>query len=80
MLIHQLLPGRQLSLSGGICHLPIETGKIINILPQIFNQYETISVKLKHRLCYKNAVFNANVTPLKIIEELQYLPKQVNYI
>ena len=30
MLIHQLLPGHQLSLSGSICHLPIEIGKIIN--------------------------------------------------
>ena len=26
MLIHQLLPGRQLSLSGSIYHLPIEIG------------------------------------------------------
>ena len=27
MLIHQLLPGGQLSLCGSICHLPIEIGK-----------------------------------------------------
>ena len=34
MLIHQLLPGGQLSLCGSICHLPIEIGKIINTLPR----------------------------------------------
>ena len=75
MLIHQLLPGGQLSLSGSICHLPIEIGKIINTLPQTFDQYETISVKLKRRLCYKNTVFNENVRPHKIIAALQYLLK-----
>ena len=56
MLIHQLLPGRQLSLSGGICPLPIETGKIIKMLPQIFNQYEAISVKLKHVMLQKYSI------------------------
>ena len=75
MLIHQLLPGGQLSLSGSICHLPIEIGKIINTLPRTFDQYETISVKLKRRLCYKNTVFNENVRPHKIIAALQYLLK-----
>ena len=75
MLIHQLLPGGQLSLSGSICHLLIEIGKIINTLPRTFDQYETISVKLKRRLCYKNTVFNENVRPHKIIAALQYLLK-----
>ena len=75
MLIHQLLPGGQLSLCGSICHLPIEIGKIINTLPRTFDQYETISVKLKRRLCYKNTVFNENVRPHKIIAALQYLLK-----
>ena len=45
------------------------------MLPQTFDQYETISVKLKHRLCYKNRVFNKNVRPLKKIEALQYFLK-----
>ena len=76
MLIHQLLPGGQLSLCGSICHLPIEIGKIINTLPRTFDQYETISVKLKRRLCYKNTVFNENVRPHKIIAALQYLLKR----
>ena len=75
MLIHQLLPGGQLSLSGSICHLPIKIGKIINTLPRTFDQYEKISVKLKCRLCYKNTVFNENVRPHKIIAALQYLLK-----
>ena len=30
-------------------------------------------MKLKHRLCYKNTVFNENVRPHKIIAALQYL-------
>ena len=64
-----------LSLCGSICHLPIEIGKIINTLPRTFDQYETISVKLKRRLCYKNTVFNENVRPHKIIAALQYLLK-----
>ena len=75
MLIHQLLPGGQLSLCGSICHLPIQIGKIINTLPRTFDQYETISVKFKRRLCYKNTVFNENVRPHKIIAALQYLLK-----
>ena len=33
MLIHQLLPGGQLSLYGSICHLPIEIGKVVKTLP-----------------------------------------------
>ena len=73
MLIHQLLPGRQLSLSGSICHIPIEIGSVIQKLPRTLNNYETISVKLKRRLCYKNTVFNENVRPLKVIEALEYL-------
>ena len=78
MLIHQLLPGHQLSLYGSICHLPIEIGKIIKKLPRTLNEYETISVKLKRRLCYKNTVFDENVRPYKIIEALQYLLNNSN--
>ena len=78
MLIHQLLPGHQLSLYGSICHLPIEIGKIIKKLPRTLNEYETISVKLKCRLCYKNTVFDENVRPYKIIEALQYLLSNSN--
>ena len=32
MLIHQLFPGGQFLLEGGICHLPIEVAKVVNIL------------------------------------------------
>ena len=73
MLIHQLFPGGQFSLNGGICHLPIEIGKIVNTLPHNYSEFETIGVKLKRRLCYKNSVFNENVRPHKIIEALKYL-------
>ena len=73
MLIHQLFPGGQFSLEGGICHLPIEIGKIVNILPRTYSQFETIAVKLKRRLCYKNSVFSENIRPHKIIEALKYL-------
>ena len=73
MLIHQLLPGGQLSLFGSICHLPIEIGKVFKILPHTLDEYETISVKLKCRLCYKNAVFSKNVRPQKILVALHYL-------
>ena len=73
MLIHQLFPGGQLSLYGCICHLPIEIGKMVHTLPRTFDQYETISVKLKRRLCYKNTVFNENIRPHKILEALKYL-------
>ena len=73
MLIHQLFPRGQFSLNGGICHLPIEIGKIVNKLPHNYSEFETIGVKLKHRLCYKNSVFNENVHPHKIIETLKYL-------
>ena len=73
MLIHQLLPGGQLSLYGSICHLPIEIGKVVKILPHTLDEYETISVKLKWRLCYKNAVFSENVRPQKILIALHYL-------
>lgn len=73
MLIHQLFPGGQFSLSGGICHLPIEIGKIIKTLPCRYSEFETIAVKLKRRLCYKNSVWNENVRPYKIIEALKYL-------
>ena len=78
MLIHQSLPGHQLSLYGSICHLPIEIGKIVKTLPRTLNEYETISVKLKCRLCYKNTVFDENVRPYKIIEALQYLLNNSN--
>ena len=73
MLIHQLLLGGQLSLYGSICHLPIEIGKVVRILPRTLDEYETISVKLKRRLCYKNAVFSENVRPQKILIALHYL-------
>ena len=73
MLIHQLFPGGQFSLYGSICHLPIEIGKVISTLPQSLDQCETIAVKLKCRLCYKNSVFSENVRPQKIIDALQYL-------
>ena len=73
MLIHQLFPGGQFSLNGGICHLPIEILKIVNTLPHNYSEFETIGVKLKCRLCYKNSVFNENVHPQKIIEALKYL-------
>ena len=73
MLIHQLLPGGQLSLYGSICHLPIEIGKVVKTLPRTLNEYETISVKLKRRLCYKNSVFSENVRPQKILVALKYL-------
>ena len=42
-------------------------------MPWTLDEYETISVKLKCRLCYKNIVFDENVRPHKIIEVLQYL-------
>ena len=58
MLIHQLLPGGQLSLCGSICHLPIEIGKIINTLPRTFDQYETISVKLKRRVMFQKIQYS----------------------
>ena len=64
MLIHQLFPGGQFSLNGGICHLPIEIGKIVNTLPHNYSEFETIGVKLKRSLCYKNSVFNENVESL----------------
>ena len=73
MLIHQLFPGGQFSLYGSICHLPIEIGKVISTLPRSLNQCETIAVKLKCRLCYKNSVISENVRPQKIINALQYL-------
>ena len=73
MLIHQLFPGGQFSLFRSICHLPIEIGKVISTLPSSFNQCETIAVKLKCRLCYRNSVFSENVRPQKIIDALQYL-------
>ena len=73
MLIHQLLPGRQLSLYGSICHLPIEIGKVVKTLPRTLDEYETISVKLKRRLCYKNSVFTENVRPQKFFLALHYL-------
>ena len=72
MLIHQLLPGGQLSLYGSICHLPIEISKVVKILPCTLDEYETISVKLKCRICYKNAVFSENVRPQKILVALHY--------
>ena len=75
MLIHQLFPGGQLSLYGSICHLPIEIGKMVHTLPRNLNEFETISVKLKRRLCYKNTVFNENIRPQKIIQALKYLLK-----
>ena len=75
MLIHQLFPGGQLSLYGSICHLPIEIGKMVHTLPRNLNEFETISVKLKHRLCYKNIVFSENVRPQRIIQALKYLLK-----
>ena len=75
MLIHQLFPGGQFSLYGSICHLPIEIGKVISTLPRSLNEYETIAVKLKRRLCYRNSVFSENVRPQKIIDALQYLLK-----
>ena len=58
---------------GSICHLPIEIGKVISTLPQSLDQCETIAIKLKHRLCYKNSVFSENVRPQKKIDALQYL-------
>ena len=73
MLIHQLFPGGQLSLYGSICHLPIKIGKMVHTLPRNFNQFETIAVKLKRRLCYKNTVFSENVRPQKILQALKYL-------
>ena len=73
MLIHQLFPGGQLSLYGSICHLPIEIGKMVDTLPRNLNQFETIAVKLKRRLCYKNTVFNENIRPQKIMQALKYL-------
>ena len=58
--------------------MPIEIGKIVKKLPQTLNEYETISVKLKCRLCYKNTVFDENVRPYKIIEALKYLLNNSN--
>ena len=78
MLIYQLLPGHLLSLYGSICHLQFEIGKIVKKLPRTLNEYETISVKLKCRLCCKNTVFDENVRPYKIIEALQYLLNNSN--
>ena len=68
MFIHQLLPGHQLSLYGSICHLPIEIGKIVKKLPHTLNEYETISVKLKCRLCYKNTVLMKMLDPIKLLK------------
>ena len=73
MLIHQIFPGGQFLLEGGICHLPIEVAKVVNILPSKYSEFETIAVKLKRRLCYKNSVFSENIHPHKIIEALKYL-------
>ena len=46
-----------------MCHLPIEIGKVINTLPQTFDQYETISVKLK----------------LGYVTKIQYLMKMLGH-
>ena len=52
---------------------------MVHTLPQNLNEFETISVKLKHRLCYKNTVFNENVRPQKIIKFSNTYLKTVNF-
>ena len=73
MLIHQLSSGGQYKIKGSICHIPIEINQIINTLPREFHENETIAVKLKRRLCYKNSVFHENIRPHAIIKALKYL-------
>ena len=73
MLIHQLSSGGQFSIKGSICHVPIEINNIVSTLPRQFNENETIAVKLKRRLCYKNSVFHENIRPHVILKALKYL-------
>ena len=73
MLIRQLSSGGQYSMYGNVCHIPIEIGKLAHTLPNNLIENDTITVKLKRRLCYKNSVLCENIRPNNIIQALKYL-------
>ena len=67
--------GNQLSLKGGVCHVPIELSPMVNQLPRTLDESETVMVKIKRRMTYKHAIISENIHPLKIITALHYSMK-----
>ena len=63
----------QKKIIGNVVHVPNDIASTVNTLPRQLDNMGTIMLKLKRKLEYKTAVFQAVIRPQKCIEALSYL-------
>jgi hypothetical protein len=73
MTIRAMPRGKQLRLSGAVVNVPTDTQRIQTVLPRRWGTDDTVALKLKRRLRYKEFFRFENVRPGKILGALKYL-------
>lgn len=63
----------QKKIIGNVVHVPNDIASTVNTLPRQLDNMGTIMLKLKRKLEYKTAVFQAVIRPQKCIDALRYL-------
>ena len=80
MQIHELPRGGQFKIHGNVVNVPANVNSTVNVLPRTMNELQTIPVKLKRRLVYKNHYSFQTIRPLKVLKAAQYLAKNSKFI
>ena len=75
MQIHELPRGGQFKIHGNVVNVPANVNSTVNVLPRSMNELQTIPVKLKRRLGYKQHYAFQTIRPLKVQKAAQYLGK-----
>lgn len=65
--------GQSPKLKGSICNVPIQSGQIVDTLPNGSDSCGIVMVKLKRKLAFRGHVFFEPVRPDKVFEALVYL-------
>ena len=73
MQIRELPRGGQLNLRGNIVNVPADVNSTVKQLPRLLDDTETIPVKFKRKLSYKNYVAFEKIRPNKVMEAAKWL-------
>lgn len=73
MQIRELPRGGQMGLKGNVVNVPADVNKTVKVIPRNMNESETIPVKFKRSLNFKNHIAFEQVRPEKIIKAAKWL-------
>lgn len=73
MQVRALPRGKQLRLSGAVTNVPTDTQRIQTVLPRQWGDEDTVALKLKRRLRFKQHFKHENIRPSRILKALRYL-------